>query len=260
MLPATPWAARGIDQRTLQAFMAHRSIANKVVYTAVAEPPKDLGQVSANVVSTPARHCDQRPLALDAERPSGVRHRRCDCVCTDRSVQRWSDCSGSASSVAARPRPRHEHLESHSCVLAETASHMPAEPASALRGSGCSQNATYSKMPWPKWVVPIAGFTGSALSAVRPPKRHITPDCQRELQRRNCTSAGFAPLVQCHRLSRTTRVHEPNNEFPRLLLKGDKQGNQKEGTMCMRKAILGGASALALASPVAAADLPVTPS
>jgi hypothetical protein len=87
-------AARGVDTRTLQAFMGHRSIANKVVYTAVAEPPKDLGQVSANVVSTAARHCDQRPLALDAERPTGVRHRRCDCVCTDRSVQRWSDSSG----------------------------------------------------------------------------------------------------------------------------------------------------------------------
>jgi hypothetical protein len=33
----------------------------------------------------------------------------------------------------------------------------------------------------------------------------------------------------------------------------------KEGTMYIRKAILGAASALALASPAAAADLPVTP-
>jgi integrase len=30
-------AARGIDTRTLQAFMGHRSIANTVVYTAVAD-------------------------------------------------------------------------------------------------------------------------------------------------------------------------------------------------------------------------------
>ena len=30
-------AARGVDTRTLQAFMGHRSIANTVVYTAVAE-------------------------------------------------------------------------------------------------------------------------------------------------------------------------------------------------------------------------------
>jgi integrase len=30
-------AARGVDIRTLQAFMGHRSIANTVVYTAVAD-------------------------------------------------------------------------------------------------------------------------------------------------------------------------------------------------------------------------------
>jgi site-specific recombinase XerD len=30
-------AARGVDLRTLQAFMGHRSIANTVVYTAVAD-------------------------------------------------------------------------------------------------------------------------------------------------------------------------------------------------------------------------------
>jgi type 1 fimbriae regulatory protein FimB len=30
-------AARGIDTRTLQAFMGHRSIANTVVYTADAD-------------------------------------------------------------------------------------------------------------------------------------------------------------------------------------------------------------------------------
>jgi hypothetical protein len=31
-------------------------------------------------------------------------------------------------------------------------------------------------MQWHKWVVLIAGSTGSALRAVRPPNRHITPD------------------------------------------------------------------------------------
>ena len=31
-------AARGIDTRTLQALMGHRSIANTVVYTSVADP------------------------------------------------------------------------------------------------------------------------------------------------------------------------------------------------------------------------------
>jgi len=30
-------AARGADTRTLQAFMGHRSIANTVIYTAVAD-------------------------------------------------------------------------------------------------------------------------------------------------------------------------------------------------------------------------------
>src|SRR4029450_1676260 len=33
----------------------------------------------------------------------------------------------------------------------------------------------HSKMPWPKWVVLIAGSTGTALRAVRPPNRCATP-------------------------------------------------------------------------------------
>src|SRR6266704_6938239 len=36
-------------------------------------------------------------------------------------------------------------------------------------------------MLWPMWVVLIAGSTGSALRAVRPPNRHITPDVRRDL-------------------------------------------------------------------------------
>jgi hypothetical protein len=36
-------------------------------------------------------------------------------------------------------------------------------------------NNTHSKMLWPKWVVLIAGSTGTALSAVRPPNRYVTP-------------------------------------------------------------------------------------
>src|SRR4030088_446089 len=35
---------------------------------------------------------------------------------------------------------------------------------------------SHSKMRWHKWVVLIAGSTGSALRAVRPPNLHITPD------------------------------------------------------------------------------------
>jgi hypothetical protein len=37
-------------------------------------------------------------------------------------------------------------------------------------------NSAHSTMLWPKWVVLIAGSTGSALRAVRPPNRHITLD------------------------------------------------------------------------------------
>ena len=39
----------------------------------------------------------------------------------------------------------------------------------------------HSTMHWHIWVVPIAGSTGSALRAVRPPNLHITPDVQRDL-------------------------------------------------------------------------------
>jgi hypothetical protein len=36
-------------------------------------------------------------------------------------------------------------------------------------------------MRWHKWVVLIAGSTGSALRAVCPPNLHITPDVRRDL-------------------------------------------------------------------------------
>src|SRR6516164_10406851 len=39
----------------------------------------------------------------------------------------------------------------------------------------------HSTMHWHTWVVLIAGSTGSALRAVRPPNLHITPDCRRDL-------------------------------------------------------------------------------
>ena len=42
-------------------------------------------------------------------------------------------------------------------------------------------NSTHSTMRWHKWVVLIAGSTGSALRAVRPPNLHITPDVRRDL-------------------------------------------------------------------------------
>src|ERR1700686_3644563 len=42
-------------------------------------------------------------------------------------------------------------------------------------------NTSHSRMPWHMWVVLIAGSTGSALRAVRPPNRHITPVARRDL-------------------------------------------------------------------------------
>ena len=42
-------------------------------------------------------------------------------------------------------------------------------------------NSTHSTMRWHKWVVLIAGSTGSALRAVRPPNLHITPVARRDL-------------------------------------------------------------------------------
>src|SRR6202171_2792008 len=42
-------------------------------------------------------------------------------------------------------------------------------------------NNSHSRMLWHKWVVLIAGSTGSALGAVRPPNLHITPVVRRDL-------------------------------------------------------------------------------
>src|SRR3982074_1412091 len=41
-------------------------------------------------------------------------------------------------------------------------------------------NNSHSRMPWHKWVVLIAGSTGSVLRAVRPPNLHITPVVRRD--------------------------------------------------------------------------------
>jgi hypothetical protein len=41
--------------------------------------------------------------------------------------------------------------------------------------------SSHSTMLWPMWVVLIAGSTGSALRAVRPPNLHITPDIRCDL-------------------------------------------------------------------------------
>jgi hypothetical protein len=48
----------------------------------------------------------------------------------------------------------------------------------------------HSTMRWHKWVVLIAGSTGSALRAVRPPNLHVTPDARRDLVYR-ASATGF---------------------------------------------------------------------
>src|SRR5262245_20225075 len=60
------------------------------------------------------------------------------------------------------------------CVRPIFAVHMTAGH-NALRGSGPGQKPAF-EMHWHKWVVLIAGSTGSALRAVGPPNLHITPD------------------------------------------------------------------------------------
>jgi hypothetical protein len=41
----------------------------------------------------------------------------------------------------------------------------------------CSHSTAVSADLWPEWVVLIAGSTGTALRAVRPPNRYVTPGC-----------------------------------------------------------------------------------
>src|ERR1700737_4972202 len=51
-------------------------------------------------------------------------------------------------------------------------------------------NSTHSTMRWHKWVVLMAGSTGSALRAVCPPNLHITPVARRDLACR-ASATGF---------------------------------------------------------------------
>ena len=59
------------------------------------------------------------------------------------------------------------------CVRPLSAVHMTA--GIMLSADQVPVTNSHSRMQWPKWVVLIAGSTGSALRAVRPPNLHITP-------------------------------------------------------------------------------------
>jgi hypothetical protein len=65
------------------------------------------------------------------------------------------------------------------CVRPLGAVHMTAGH-NALRGSGPGQKHAFDDAV-AQWVVLIAGSTGSALRAVRPPNRHIMPGARRDL-------------------------------------------------------------------------------
>src|SRR5262249_33843532 len=75
----------------------------------------------------------------------------------------WQDFSSRLQAGSVQP-----------CVRPVSAAHKAAGH-NAFRGSGPSQKPAF-EMHWHKWVVLIAGSTGSALRAVGPPNLHITPD------------------------------------------------------------------------------------
>src|SRR3990170_492606 len=53
-------------------------------------------------------------------------------------------------------------------------------------------------MHWHMWVVPIAGSTGSALRAVRPPNLHITPDVPARSRSRRKGDGFLVALAPSH--------------------------------------------------------------
>src|SRR5258706_8055193 len=57
---------------------------------------------------------------------------------------------------------------------------------------------SHSTMRWHKWVVLIAGSTGSALRAVRPPNLHITPAVRRDLVYAASATGCFVTLAPGH--------------------------------------------------------------
>src|SRR5450830_1554714 len=74
-------------------------------------------------------------------------------------------------------------------------------------------NSPHSTMRWHKWVVLIAGSTGSALRTVRPPNLHITPDVG---------AISFTPQVRRVPCSARPWHHRPDH--PRNLV-GERDGS-----------------------------------
>jgi len=72
------------------------------------------------------------------------------------------------------------------------------------------------------------------------------------------TAAANSPAQAVHQFGQSTLVHEPNRALAALLCRATISKAMRL-KMCIRKMVFGAASALALASPAVASDLPVTP-
>src|SRR5258708_40186232 len=82
----------------------------------------------------------------------------------------------------------------------------------------------HSTMRWHKWVVLIAGSTGSALRAVRPPNLHITSDVRRDLVLCRERDGFFVALALGH--------HGPDH--PRDLV-GERDGRDLRRPPCQQR-------------------------
>src|ERR1700720_4783433 len=71
--------------------------------------------------------------------------------------------------------------------------------------------SSHSRMLWHKWVVLIAGSTGSALRTVRPPNLHITPVVRRDLVYRASVTGSLyrSPLTIMAHTIRATFLQKP---------------------------------------------------
>ena len=100
---------------------------------------------------------------------------------TTRQMSRWSGVDGSG---LAREIFTSQVWSVQPCVRPVSAAHR----AAGLMPSAdqVPVKSPHSTMHWHMWVVLIAGSTGSALRAVRPPNLHTTPDFGAISLRREC--------------------------------------------------------------------------
>src|SRR5258708_39067481 len=91
-------------------------------------------------------------------------------------------------------------------------------------------------MLWHKWVVLIAGSTGSALRAVRPPNLHITPVVRRDLvYRASATGSLYRPPLTI--MAQTIRASLLPSAIPATLV-GRRSNNAGGQGRCLVPSIL----------------------